>query len=70
VPDDLYRVGEILGAVGLILPADGRLTLYGLIRKSAIGFHVTRREYSNIALTRLLALAAFVAYGRFAAAPL
>jgi ABC-type transport system involved in cytochrome c biogenesis permease subunit len=37
----------------------------------AIGFHCTRREYPNSVFNAvLLALAAFVAYGRFAVAPL
>ena len=42
-----------------------------LIMVLAIGFHLTRREYPNIAANVvLLALAAFVAYGRFVVAPL
>jgi putative oxidoreductase len=73
-------VSEILGAIGLILPALTRILPWltplaalglALIMVLAIGFHLTRREYPNIAFTVvLLALAAFVAYGRFAVAPL
>ncbi len=73
-------VSEILGAVGLILPAVARnlpwltpLAALGLaiIMVLAIGFHITRREYPNSAFNAvLLVLAAFVAYGRFAVAPL
>jgi uncharacterized membrane protein len=73
-------VSEILGAVGLILPAVTGvlpwltpLAALGLaiLMVLAIGFHVTRREYPNVVFNAvLLALAAFVAYGRFAVAPL
>jgi putative oxidoreductase len=73
-------VSEILGAVGLILPAVTRnlpwltpLAALGLasIMVLAIGFHFTRREYPNSAFNAvLLVLTAFVAYGRFAVAPL
>jgi len=71
---------EILGAIGLILPAlTGILTwltpLAGaslaVMMLLAVGFHLMRREYpiivNNIVL---LALTAFVAYGRWLIAPL
>ena len=71
---------EVLGGVGLILPAlTGILpwltplaaALLALMMLLAAGFHVTRREYPNIVLNLiLLALAAFVAYGRFVIVPL
>lgn len=72
-------VAEILAAIGLILPA---LTgvLPWLTPLAAVGliivmvgaaiFHILRREYPNIVFNLvLLALAAFVAYGRFVAVP-
>ncbi len=71
---------EILGAVGLILPALTGvlpwltpLAALGLvvIMLLAIGFHAMRREYPNIVFNLiLLVLAAFVAYGRWAIVPL
>lgn len=71
---------EILGALGLILPAvTGVLpvltplaaTGLGVIMLLAILFHVVRREFPFIAINLvLLVLAAFVAYGRFVLAPL
>jgi uncharacterized membrane protein len=73
-------VSEILGAVGLILPGATRILPWltplaalglAIIMVLAIGFHVTRREYPNIVFNMvLLVLAAFVAYGRLAVAPL
>lgn len=70
---------EILGAIGLILPAlTGILpwltplaaTLLGVMMVLAAVFHIPRREYRNIGFNIfLLAQAAFVAYGRFALAP-
>mgnify|MGYP005842705519 CR=1 FL=1 len=71
---------EILGALGLILPAvTGVLpvltplaaTGLGVIMLLAILFHAVRREFPLIAVNLvLLVLAAFVAYGRFVLAPL
>jgi len=71
---------EMLGAVGLILPAlTGilpRLTPLAavglvIVMLLAGGFHVTRREYSHVVTNLVLfALAAFVAYGRFTVVPL
>ena len=73
-------VSELLGGIGLILPALTRilpwltpLAAVGLavVMVLASGFHATRREYSNIATNAVLfVLAAFVAYGRFVIAPL
>jgi hypothetical protein len=71
---------EILAAIGLILPwLTGILPwltplaaagLVVLMAGSAI-YHILRREYGNIVLNLvLLALAAFVAYGRFIIVPL
>lgn len=73
-------VSEILGAVGLILPAlTGILTW--LTALAALGlvvililamlFHLRRGEYPNIGFNLiLLALAAYVAYGRWVLVPL
>jgi len=73
-------VSELLGGIGLILPALTHilpwltpLAAVGLavVMVLAGGFHATRREYSNIAINAVLfVLAAFVAYGRFVIAPL
>src|SRR5262245_41255141 len=72
-------ISEILGGIGLILPAlSGILpwltplaaALLGLVMLLAAGFHLMRQEYSNIGFNLVLfALAAFVAYGRFVLAP-
>ena len=71
---------EILGAVGLILPAvTGILPILTplaavclvLTMIGAIIAHVRHGEYSDIVINLvLLAMAAFVVYGRFIAAPL
>jgi putative oxidoreductase len=71
---------ELLAAVGLILPGLTGilpwltpLAALGLIlvMLSAMVYHVQHKEYPNIVLNLvLLALAVFVAYGRFLAAPL
>ncbi len=71
---------EFLGGVGVILPAvTGILpwltplaaALLAVMMLLAAGFHLMRREYPNIVFNLvLLALAAFVAYGRFVAVPL
>jgi uncharacterized membrane protein YphA (DoxX/SURF4 family) len=73
-------VAEILGAIGLILPALTGvlpwltpLAALGLavIMLLAIIFHARRREYPNIVVNLiLLILAAFVAYGRWMVVPL
>ena len=71
---------EILGALGLILPAATSilpwltpLAAVGLVVVMilASGFYVSRHEYSGIGMNLiLLLLAAFVAYGRFMLMPL
>ncbi|MCL5996174.1 MAG: DoxX family protein [Chloroflexi bacterium] len=71
---------ELLGGIGLILPAlTGVLPWLtplaaaglALIMLLAAGFHLTRREYPAIVFNLvLMILAAFVAYGRFVIAPL
>ena len=68
-------VAESLGGIGLILPALTRilpwltpLAAMGLVivMIGAVIFHIPRKEYPNIVFNLvLLALAAFVAYGRF-----
>ncbi len=70
---------EILGAVGLILPALTGilpwltpLAAVGLMLTmiGAIATHVRLSEYSHLAVPIiLLVLAAFIAYGRFVVAP-
>ncbi len=76
----LIGVSEILGALGLIVPAATGILPWltplaaaglALVMILASGFHVTRREYSGIGLNLiLLLLAIFVAYGRVALVPL
>jgi uncharacterized membrane protein YphA (DoxX/SURF4 family) len=83
VPENLLRfigVSEILGGLGLVLPAVTgilpQLTAWAatglsLIMILAALFHLRRGEYPAIVINLvLLALAAFVAYGRFVLAPL
>jgi uncharacterized membrane protein len=70
---------DILGAIGLILPAVTKIQPWltplaalclAILMVFAIIFHATRRELPNIALNAILGLlAAFVAWGRFVAAP-
>jgi putative oxidoreductase len=70
---------DILGAIGLILPAVTRIQPWltplaalclAVLMVFAIIFHATRRELPNNALNGILGLlAAFVAWGRFIAAP-
>ena len=83
IPTRVRRVAgatEGLGALGLILPALTHilpvltpLAALGLVimMVAAIVWHIPRREYPNIVLNMiLLVLAALIAYGRFAVAPL
>ena len=73
-------VAEILAGVGLILPAlTGILpwltplaaVALVIVMIGAVLFHIPRKEYPNIVFNLiLLALAAFVAYGRIVVAPL
>jgi uncharacterized membrane protein YphA (DoxX/SURF4 family) len=71
---------ELAGAVGLILPGVTGILSWltplaavglGLTMVGAIALHVRRTEYSHLLPNFvLLALAVFVAYGRFVAVPL
>ncbi len=71
---------EILGALGLILPAATGIMPWltplaavgwALLMVVATGFNVSRHEYSGMGLTLvLLVLASFVAYGNFVQVPL
>ncbi len=71
---------EILGGLGLILPAITRIQTrlvpmaaagLTLVMVGAIIYHITRGEYANIGLNLILALLlAFVAYGRWKLSPL
>ena len=83
VPETLVRfigVAEILGAVGLILPSllriQPKLTPIaaiglGLVMLFAIAFHVSRGETPVIGMNFvLIAIAAFIAWGRFKKAPI
>ncbi len=73
-------ISEVLGAVGLILPALTRikpkltaLAGAGLVTVMvlAMGFHLARGEMMALPINGVLAaLAAFVAWGRFRAAPI
>ena len=72
-------IAELLGGVGLILPALTHivpsLTAIAavglvLVMVCAIIFHISRKEYPGISVgVVLLVLAAFVAYGRFVLMP-
>jgi uncharacterized membrane protein len=71
---------ELLGAVGVILPAVTGVLPWltplaavglGLIMLSAIVFHLSRRERGNaLGLGLLFAIAVFVAVGRYVIVPL
>ena len=70
---------EMLGAVGLIVPAGtgvlpwltpGAALGLALLMAAAVGFHATRREIPQMAFSgTFLVVAAFVALGRFVIAP-
>ena len=83
LPDSLHYITgtlEILGGIGLILPAATRIQTrltplaglgLALLMLGAMSWHATRSEYSNIGQNLILAaLAAFVAYGRWRLRPL
>jgi uncharacterized membrane protein YphA (DoxX/SURF4 family) len=83
VPEPLARLigaAEILGAIGLILPALTRILPWltplaasglALLMILASAFHISRNEWRNLSSNLpLLALALFVAVGRFFIAPL
>src|SRR5688572_16471452 len=71
---------ELAGAIGLILPGLTGIMPWltplaavglGLTMVGAMGLHIRRTEYSHVVTNAvLLALAVFVAYGRFVAVPL
>lgn len=73
-------VAELLAAAGIILPSLTNIlpwltplaaTGLVIVMIGAVIFHILRREYPNLVLNFvLLAMAAFVAYGRFVLAPL
>ncbi|HEX3269879.1 MAG TPA: DoxX family protein [Ktedonobacterales bacterium] len=83
VPEPLVRligVAEILGALGLILPALTGILPWltvaaaiglAVVMAAAIIFHILRGETNRIAMNViLLALLLFVVYGRLALTPL
>jgi uncharacterized membrane protein YphA (DoxX/SURF4 family) len=83
VPAALVRLigaSELLGAIGLILPAATRirpsltpLAALGLVAVMALAlpFHISRGELQALPINLTLgALAAFVAWGRFRKAPI
>lgn len=73
-------VAEILGGIGLIVPAATGILPWltplaaaalALVMLLAMGFHATRQEYPNIVFNFVLfVVAAFVAYGRWLIAPI
>ncbi len=83
VPAAMVRfigISELLGGLGLILPAATRIKpvltpLAGaglaVVMVLAAGFHVMRGEYQALPINLVMgALAAFVAWGRLRAAPI
>jgi uncharacterized membrane protein YphA (DoxX/SURF4 family) len=83
VPAGLVRfigVSELLGGLGLVVPAATRikpwltpLAAVGLVTVMALAavFHVTRGEFPAIAFNTVLGgIAAFIAWGRFKKAPI
>jgi hypothetical protein len=82
VPPAVVRfigVSELLGAVGLVLPAITGMPSWltalaaaglGCVMLCALIFHIARSEFTAVpVVTVLLALAAFVVYGRVALTP-
>src|SRR5687768_389468 len=73
-------IAEILGGIGVILPAATNIlpwltplaaALLGIMMMLAAGFHLPRKEYQGVVTNMvLLALAAFVAVGRYLIVPL
>ena len=70
---------EVLGALGILLPALTRILPWltsvaaaglALVMVLSIGFHLTRGEFMIIPNIVLLALALFIAYGRFKLVPI
>jgi hypothetical protein len=83
VPAGLVRfigAAELLGAIGLVVPAATRikprltpLAAAGLVTVMVLAavFHLTRGEFGGIAFNTVLgSVAAFVAWGRFRKAPI
>jgi uncharacterized membrane protein YphA (DoxX/SURF4 family) len=83
IPESMVRfigVAEMLGAVGLLLPALSRikpgltpLAAAGLttIMALAIPFHLFRGEFGGMVVNAVLGgIAAFIAWGRFKKAPI
>lgn len=76
---NFIAVCEVLGGIGVILPAlTGILpwltplaaALLAVVMLLAVVYHIQRKEYQNLGLNTVLALvAAFVAYGRFFLVP-
>ena len=72
-------VAEVLGALGLILPAATHILLWltlvaagglAIIMIGATVYHISRREYSGSVTTIILfLLSVFIIYGRVALAP-
>jgi uncharacterized membrane protein len=70
---------EIVGAIGLIVPAWTRVQPWltptaalalAVLMAAAVGYHATRREIPQIAFSGAFCLvAAFVAFGRFVVVP-
>jgi uncharacterized membrane protein YphA (DoxX/SURF4 family) len=83
VPERVKRLigtAELLGAIGVIVPAVTRV-LPWLTPLAGVGlatimvlaalFHITRREWPNVVFNLILgAIAGFVAYARYVAVPL
>jgi uncharacterized membrane protein YphA (DoxX/SURF4 family) len=73
-------IAEILGGLGLILPGIFRIQTrlvplaaagLALVMVGAVIYHITRGEFQNIAFNIvLMAIMAFIAYGRTKLAPL
>jgi hypothetical protein len=75
----LISLGVLLGAVGLVLPAATGISAWltpwaamflALMMLPAVGFHTACREKPNsVVAIVLVALCAFIAYGRRTVAP-
>ncbi len=73
-------VSELLGAIGLILPALTHILPWltgvaaiglAIVMVGAVIFHIMRKEYSQIGFSiAILVLSIFVVYGRFVIVPI
>ncbi len=73
-------IAEIMGAIGILLPAITRImpwltelsaACFGFVMVSATVLHLVRAEWSSAVITAaLLIVSAFVAYGRWRARPI